>query len=72
MPDPSLISDLYIHPSHRRWAFDVTGGPAVVAAVRRVEGTLFYQGQTFFIKNSCAPTRVYSAVLRAVDHLGSS
>jgi hypothetical protein len=42
-----------------------------VAAVRRVEGTLFYQGQTFFIKNSCAPTRVYSDVLRAVDAIGA-
>ena len=71
MPEPSVVSALYIHPEHRRWAFDVTGGPAVVAVVRRVEGTLFYQGQTFFIRNSCAPTRVYSDVLRAVDHLGS-
>jgi hypothetical protein len=67
----SAVSDLYVHPQHGRWAFDVTGGPAVVAAVRRVEGTLFYQGQTFFIKNSCAPTRVYSDVLRAVDAIGA-
>jgi hypothetical protein len=71
MPDPSLVSDLYLHPAHRRWAFDVIGGPAVIAVVRRVEGTLFYQGQTFFIKASRDTHSVYSAVLRAVDGLGA-
>jgi hypothetical protein len=67
VPDPSLISNLYIHPAHRRWAFDVTGGPAVVALVKRIEGTLFYQGQTFFVKASRDTYTVYNTVLRAVE-----
>jgi hypothetical protein len=71
MPVPSVVSDLYIHPSHRRWAFDVTGGPAVVALVKRIEGTLFYQGQTFFVKASRDTHTVYNAVLRAVEDLGA-
>jgi hypothetical protein len=71
MPVPSVVSDLYIHPSHRRWAFDVTGGPAVVALVKRIEGTLFYQGQTFFVKQSRDTYTVYNAVLRAVEDLGA-
>jgi hypothetical protein len=65
------VSDLYIHPSHRRWAFDVEGGPAVVAAVRHVDGVIHFVGGTFFVKASRDTHTVYSAVLRAVDALGA-
>jgi hypothetical protein len=66
-----IVSDLYIHPQHRRWAFDVTGGPAVVAAVRHVDGVIHFVGGTFFVKASRDSHSVYNAVLRAVEQIGA-
>jgi hypothetical protein len=60
-----VIGDLYFMREHRRWAFDVA--PDVVFAVRKNKEVIHFSGCTFFVKNSCAPTRVHADVRRQVE-----
>jgi hypothetical protein len=68
-----LISDLYIHPQLRRLAFDVAGGPCVVAAVSKLSGVRRVESsQTFVTKLSRVAYEVWCEARDVVDQFGGA